>query len=1021
MPMSVFELIKERTDCLDLAQDLGLNPNTSGMILCPDPAHVEKTPSFKIYHDGFYCFGCQRHGSAIDLVMLIRGWDLITAARWLADRADIPWPEKGEEAQKEYERQLNRQQEIEKRLNHWARSLRPEDVEYLKRRGFTEEFIKEQGFGYCGQRMPQDLDTARQLGLLVEPKDGRERYMPHDRLTIPLFQYGKPAQVALHKPGGEPKYLYPSGWPKPLVRAYKRGEAPFLVEGVFDYFSLLQTGLPAMASLGTQLSTEQRKQLGQVPAFIIAFDGDEPGKKAAGQLAKEFFPAARVIDLPDGKDVNDLLRKLGQEKFREFMLEASKEAMDSLDMALARLKEKPDDEAARKDALSLIAKIASGVDREIRTEQLAKTLKPLAVSKTAIREEIGRLEKKVASQEAAGGEEATQADQLIKIAVESAFLFHDETKDGFARFEIDGHREIWPLSSKFFKHWLTHKFYERTEKSPSNNTYLQALNAIQAKAIFDGSEHRLHLRIAEHDGALWYDLANEAWQAVKITRDGWETTNDPPILFRRFKNTAAQALPEPGGNLELMKKYINLQDEEDWQLLYALIIHAFIPGAPHGVPVFYGDKGSAKTTAQRVIRKLIDPAHRDTMTLPADKNELALMLMTNYAPCFDNLDGLQPWQSDMLCQAATGGGISKRELYTDMDEVILSFLRCPMLNGINLAASRDDLLDRSVLFRLERIGSRERKTERRLWREFERDRPYILGAIFAALSGALKVYPKVRLNALPRMADFAEWGYAIMEAIDGSGDAFLKAYYKNIAKAVEEAVLGDMVGAAMAVFMEDKETWEGTATELLNLLGELPGVNKKEKYWPKRPNTLARRLNKIKSALADYGIGVDTDARTANQRYVTCISNRKTSSLLSYRHLDPSSSDSGMTINAKVSSLEKGDIVIDPPSGNPDPEMTMDMTIPVTTNDDKMTIDEEISSCDKDQHNRGKSVVNDDNDGNDDSFPILSSTPREKTSICKHCGEPIEWARDEEGKWLPMKPDYTGFHRCKKGKDSCAS
>ncbi|MDR9787650.1 MAG: hypothetical protein RJR37_10485 [Peptococcaceae bacterium MAG4] len=60
--------------------------------------------------------------------------------------------------------------------------------------------------------------------------------------------------------------------------------------------------------------------------------------------------------------------------------------------------------------------------------------------------------------------------------------------------------------------------------------------------------------------------------------------------------------------------------------------------------------------------------------------------MTNYAPCFDNLDGLSPWQSDMLCQAATGGGISKRELYTDMEEVILSFLRCPMLNGINLVA-----------------------------------------------------------------------------------------------------------------------------------------------------------------------------------------------------------------------------------------------------------------------------------------------------------------------------------------------
>ena len=59
----------------------------------------------------------------------------------------------------------------------------------------------------------------------------------------------------------------------------------------------------------------------------------------------------------------------------------------------------------------------------------------------------------------------------------------------------------------------------------------------------------------------------------------------------------------------------------------------------------------------------------------------------------------------------------------------------------------------------------------------------------------------------------------------------------NIAGAVEEAVMGDMVGAAIVYFMDGKETWTGTATELLGLLNELPSVNKKEKYWPKRPNT----------------------------------------------------------------------------------------------------------------------------------------------------------------------------------------
>lgn len=478
----------------------------------------------------------------------------------------------------------------------------------------------------------------------------------------------------------------------------------------------------------------------------------------------------------------------------------------------------------------------------------------------------------------------SQADALIRIATTEAFLFHDKAKDGYASITINGHKETWPLGSRFFRQWLVRRYYEQTEKSPNSEALRQALNVIEAKAIFDGPEITLSLRVAEFENALWYDLANGAWQAVKITPDGWAVVDSPPILFRRFKNTAAQVLPERGCSLDLLKKYINLKDKEDWMLLTALIIHTYIPGIPHAIPVFYGDKGAAKTTAQRVIRKLVDPAIRDTMTLPNDKNELVLMLMTNYAPCFDNLDGLSPWQSDMLCQAATGGGISKRELYTDMDEVILSFLRCPMLNGINLVASRDDLLDRSVLFKLDRIDEENRKTEKEFWQEFETDRPLILGAISDTLAGALKIYPTVKLPVLPRMADFATWGYAIMEAAGGAGLAFLQAYRKNIAGAVEEAVTSDIIGAAVIEFMTDKDEWKGTATDLIEKLNELPSVDEKDKAWPKRPNTLTRRLNRIKSALADYGIRVNTDYRTATQRLILLQRVDNLSSLSSYRH-----------------------------------------------------------------------------------------------------------------------------------------
>jgi 5S rRNA maturation endonuclease (ribonuclease M5) len=743
-----------------------------------------------------------------------------------------------------------------------------------------------------------------------------------------LFQVCRTADKRFfqRRPDGKGGWINGLGDVKPVLyrlpevlQALKQGETIFIPEGEKDVDNLARLGLAATCNpMGAGKWRDHYSNWLKGANVVILPDNDEPGRKHAQQVAQSLYGKAasvKVLELPGLPAKGDVSDWLEAGHTKEELMRLAEETPDW------RLQ--PAEEERSEDS-----------KRE------------------------------------------SQADALIRIATTEAFLFHDDAKDGFAAIPINGHREIWPLRSKFFKQWLVRRYYEQTDKSPNNEAIRQALNVIEAKAVFDGPEIKLNLRVAERDGALWYDLADGAWRAVRITPSGWEVVDNPPILFRRFKNTAAQVLPQRGGSLEALRKYINLKDDEDWLLLIALIVHAFVPGIPHAIPVFYGDKGAAKTTAQRVIRKLIDPAVRDTMTLPTDKNELALMLMTNYAPCFDNLDGLSPWQSDMLCQAATGGGISKRELYTDMEEVILSFLRCPMLNGINLVASRDDLLDRSVLFKLERIDEEERKTETEFWQEFEQDRPYILGAIFDVLSKAIAIYPAVRLPALPRMADFATWGYAITEAAGGKGEAFLRAYRKNIAGAVEEAVTNDIVGAAVAEFMDGKEEWEGTATELLEALSELPSVNTKERSWPKRPHTLTRRLNKIKAALADYGISVEV-GRTMEKRCVVISNNRKKASQASYRH---QCSNNGH--------LE---------------------------HDAFMTLDDasasKASCWELPRNGHGDAY-----DGNDGILDNFQKAEEDQLSYCKYCGEPIEWAKDEGGRWIPMRPDYTGFHKCKEAK-----
>ena len=79
------------------------------------------------------------------------------------------------------------------------------------------------------------------------------------------------------------------------------------------------------------------------------------------------------------------------------------------------------------------------------------------------------------------------------------------------------------------------------------------------------------------------------------------------------------------------------------------VVTCLVPNIPHAIPIIYGEKGAAKSTSLRVIRRIVDPAKKDLLTLPASKGDLPITLSHNYMPAFDNLDGLKAWQSDMLC------------------------------------------------------------------------------------------------------------------------------------------------------------------------------------------------------------------------------------------------------------------------------------------------------------------------------------------------------------------------------------
>ena len=413
------------------------------------------------------------------------------------------------------------------------------------------------------------------------------------------------------------------------------------------------------------------------------------------------------------------------------------------------------------------------------------------------------------------------------------------------------------VKSERFKKWIVSQFYNIESKIPTNDNIAKIILLLESRAMNEVNEVLVERRCATVDNCIYYDLKDDSCNVVKVSRDGWEIIKDPPIIFARTKTMYRQVTPERNGNLDILDKWFRYKDENHLILQKVILVASLIPNIARPIQVLHGEKGSSKTSTMKLVRDIIDPAIVPVVSIPKTIDDLAVYISKNYVPCFDNIDTISNQVSDLLCIAVTGGGHTKRKLYTDDEEQVMFFQRFIVLNGINVVATRPDLLDRCILLELERIPPNERKEEKVLREEFEKDKPIILGAIFETLSKAMSIYDQVELNNLGRMADFTRWGYAIAEVLGIGGDKFLEAYLNNQNNANIEALESHPVGFAMYKFMEDKTVWSGSPTKLLSELEIVAGFEKIDttnSNWAKTPNVLSRRLNEIKSNLLDVGI-----------------------------------------------------------------------------------------------------------------------------------------------------------------------
>jgi hypothetical protein len=467
-----------------------------------------------------------------------------------------------------------------------------------------------------------------------------------------------------------------------------------------------------------------------------------------------------------------------------------------------------------------------------------------------------------------GGGKVSAATALVRMA-EDANLFHSPDGRTWVTVAVDNHRETHALDSQSFSRWLARRFFLADGSAPGSQALSAALNVLAGKALYEGPEMPVFVRIAGQPGAVYLDLCDAAWRVVEITADGWRLAEDPPVRFRRARGMLALPEPQsgetnPGADL---RHILNIAEDRDWRLILAWLVGALKPDGPFPVLALHGEQGSAKSTTARILRALIDPSSAPLRAEPREPRDLAIAASNGWVIALDNLSYVPDWLSDALCRLSTGGGFSTRALFTNDEEVLFDAKRPIILNGIDEVASRSDLLDRAIVVSLPAIHEEHRRPESDVLRATEVMCPGMLGTLLDGIASALRRIDDTRLERLPRMADFARWATAAEPGLGLDAGVIVAAYDANRSTANEIAVDVSAIGDPIRDLIADGAAWTGTASELLEALGRpVSDTTKGQRGWPKNARALSGAIRRLAPNLRAVGVEVSLDVREASDR-----------------------------------------------------------------------------------------------------------------------------------------------------------
>ena len=163
---------------------------------------------------------------------------------------------------------------------------------------------------------------------------------------------------------------------------------------------------------------------------------------------------------------------------------------------------------------------------------------------------------------------------------------------------------------------MARRFWDAYETPAPQQAISDACMVLEGLAAQQDSR-RVHLRVAEHDGAVHIDMGDPDGHAIEISGGTWDIGVRTPVLFRRTKLTGMMPRPYADGDYSRLWDFVPV-DKEDRPLVLAWLVQALIhPDTAHPVLALLAEHGCGKTSAAKCLVALVDPSSVPTRKAPA--------------------------------------------------------------------------------------------------------------------------------------------------------------------------------------------------------------------------------------------------------------------------------------------------------------------------------------------------------------------------------------------------------------------